>query len=460
MVKKYKIILSLLLVVLTAFTVVTVTGVIDINKMVDEMRDNKDDAVPKNTYEDIFSTYTKAGLPLLKTDVEDVFYTMDTEGNVAFYKAGTGMIAKLPETGTFDVEVDCSGQILPVKIHYIRTDGKTVGYGLFTNINHPEVYLYEYAFFKVTDQFDAYDSKSDLLLLIDVDKSRFYSEDKVYSESFYLYSDNKTAVFLNEDQRIVDLTAKLKTDYKMFTDDILHQDEGKILFFSSRFYNDYSYSDKTDIFISGGSGENVDNNRYVLDVASLNFWRTDDGTRYFAVKTEDAGESEGATEENKEEAPSRFALMNKADEETEEIASFEGSLKEDYLLCDNYLLNKNSGEIYDVLTDKTVKLDYSLIAKTFSPDIFTMSENGKYCVVRGRNSLNKPSIAVIDFVNNKTLAFTDNVFGYVASLQMLNDGTAVVSLAAGENSSTYYQLVYSCREGAPSTDVTDAAIVG
>lgn len=456
MVKKYKIILSLLLVVLTAFTAVTVTGVIDINKMVDEMKGNNDNDVPKNTYEDIFSTYTKAGLPLLKTDVEDVFYTMDTEGNVAFYKAGTGTVEKLPETGTFDVEVDCSGQILPAKIHYLTTGGKTLGYGLFTNIDHPEVYLYEYAFFKVTDQFDAYDSKSELLLLIDVDKSRFYSEDKVFSESFYLYSDNKTAVFLNEDQRIVDLTAKLKTDYKMFTDDILHQEEGKILFFSSRFYNDYSYSDKTDIFISGGSGENVDNNRYILDVASLNFWRTKDGTRYFAVKSEENGEAEGTAE-----APASFVLMNKGDGATEEIASFEGSLKEDYLLCDNYLLSKKSGEIYDVLTDKTVKLDYSPVAKTFTPDIFTMSENGKYCVLRGRNSLNKPSIAVVDFENNKTLAFTDNVFGYVASLQMLNDGTAVISLAAGENSSTYYQLVYSCKDGASSVPgTTDDAIVG
>ena len=453
MVKKYKIILSVLLVVLTAFTVVTVTGVIDINKMVDEIKENKEETVPKNTYEDIFTTYTKAGLPLLKTDIENIFYAMDTDGNVSFFKASAGNIEKLTETGVFEVVAECSGQKLPAAIHYLEAGGKTIGYGLFTNVNHPEVYLYEYAFFKVTNQFDAYDSRSDLLLLIDVDKSRFYSEDKVYSESFYLYEDHKTAVFLNEDQRIVDLTAKLKTDYKMFTDDILHQDEGKILFFSSRFYNDYSYSEQTDIFISGGSGENVDNNRYILDVASLDFWRTDDGTRYFSLKKD-------ASEENTEETPEAFALMNMSDGETEEIISFEGSLKEDYLLCGNYLLNIKTGEIYDVLTDKTEKLDYSLVAKTFSADIFSMSENGKYCVVRGKNSLNKPSIAVFDFEKNKTLAFTDNVFGYVASLQMLNDGTAVISLAAGENSSTYYQLVYSCKEGADAFTDTTAAIVG
>lgn len=453
MVKRYKIILSVLLVVLIAFTTVTVTGVIDINKMVDDIKNNDDDAVPKNTYEDIFDTYTKAGLPLLKTDIENIFYAMDTDGNVSFFKASAGNVEKLTETGVFEVVAECSGQKLPATIHYLEEDGRTVGYGLFTNVNHPEVYLYEYAFFKVTDQFDAYDGKSDLLLLIDVDKSRFYSEDKVYSESFYLYEDHKTAVFLNEDQRIVDLTAKLKTDYKMFTDDILHQDEGKILFFSSRFYNDYSYSEQTDIFISGGSGENVDNNRYILDVASLDFWRTDNGTRYFALKKD-------ASEESTEEVQEAFSLMNMSDGEYEEITSFEGSLKEDYILCGNYLLNKKSGDIYDVVNDRSLKLDYSKIASTFTPDMFTISENGKYCVVRGRNSLNKPSLGVMDFENNKFTTFTDNVFGYVASIQALNDGTAVVSLAAGENSSTYYQLVYSCKESAVDVNSSDSAVVG
>jgi len=319
MIKRYKAILSILLVILVAFTVVTVTGVIDINKMVTEKE--KETEIPKNSYEDVFTTYTAAGLPLLKTDIENVFYTMSTHGDVAFFEIADGKVANIPLTGTKNMSVSCSGQTLTAQVHYIEKDGRTMGYGLFTNDLHPEVFLYDYAFFKLTNQFSAYMSKSDLLLLIDVEKERFYDEDKVYSESFYVSSEDKTSYFLNEDQRIVDLSARLRTDYKMFTDDILHQEESKIMFFSSRFYNDYAYSDNVDIFLSGGSGENVDNNRYIQNIASLDFWKTDEGVLYF-VNVEDSTEN---TDE--QTVPSAFTLNLFDGEESKEIKLFDGSLQ-------------------------------------------------------------------------------------------------------------------------------------
>ncbi len=436
MIKRYKAILSVLLVILVAFTVVTVTGVIDINKMVTEKE--KENEIPKNTYEDIFTTYTAAGLPLLKTDIENVFYTMSTHGDVAFFEIADGKVANIPLTGTKNMSVSCSGQTLTAQVHYIEKDGRTMGYGLFTNDLHPEVFLYDYAFFKLTNQFSAYKSKSDLLLLIDVEKERFYDEDKVYSESFYVSSDDKTSYFLNEDQRIVDLSARLRTDYKMFTDDILHQEESKIMFFSSRFYNDYAYSDNVDIFLSGGSGENVDNNRYIQNIASLDFWKTDEGVLYF-VNVEDSTEN---TDE--QTVPSAFTLNLFDGEESKEIKLFDGSLQEDYILSGSFLLNKATGDVYDIINDKSFNIDYEKFETSFTPDLFTVSENGKYCIIRGKNNLEKPSIGVLDAEKNEFFTFTDNVFGYVASMQALNDGSIAISLAAGENSETYYQLVYSC----------------
>lgn len=437
MIKRYKAILSLLLVVLCVFAVITVTGVVDINKAIKEYEENNTEAGEiKHTYEDIFSTFSGAGLPLLKTDVENVFYTMDKQGSVNFYKVTSRNIEKIDGVQSFDVTVTCSGQKLPVTIYYIEYEEQTIGYGLFTNEEHPEVFLYDYAFFKVTNQFEGYDSKSDLLLLADVEKERFYDENKVYSESFYLYSSHETKNFLNEDQRIVDLQAKLRTDYKMFTDDILHQTEDKILFFSSRFYNDYSYGDKVDIFISGGYGENVDNNRYIIDVASLDLWRTEEGVYYFADKT--AEDEEEQTEDTAKEA---FSLMYYDGDKSEEVISFEGSLENDFILNDSFLLNIKSGEVYDVLTGETIKLDYSQFDVSFVPDLFSVSENGKYALIRGKSNLGKPSLGVYDREKNELDTFTDNVFGHVASMQVLNDSTIVISLAANEAATTYYQLV-------------------
>ncbi len=446
MIKRYKAILSALLVVLIVFAVVTVTGVFDINKIIKENEEkNTDISTQKHSYEDVFDSFTAAGLPLLKTDIENVFYTMSTEGDVNFYRVANRNIEKLSDAGVMDISVSCSGQTLPVTIHYVEIDGQTLGYGLFTNTAHPEVFLYDYAFFKLTEQFDAYSSKSELLLLADIEKERFYDEDKVYSESFYLYDSKKTKNFLNEDQRIVDLNARLRTDYKMFTDDILHQEESKILFFSSRFYNDYEYSDQVDIFISGGSGENVDNNRYILDVASLNFWRTEDGVLYFADKTAE----ESADGEAAESAPA-FSLMRYSDGEASEVISFEGDIDTDFILDGSYLFNIKSGEVYDVLTGKTFRIDYTRFETSFTPDLFEISENGKYCIVRGKSNLGKPSIGVLNTENGEFYSYTDNVFGHIASMQLLNDSTIILSLAANENATTYYQLV-SMVGAAPST---------
>lgn len=434
MIKRYKMALTALLAVLIAVAVVTVTGVVDINRIIKEAQENETSGQPSaDTVEDIFSTYSSAGLPLLKTDVENVFYTMNKAGEVGFYKVKNGGIERIDGVESFDVTVTCSGQKLPVTVYYIEVDGKTLGYGLFTNENHPDVFLYDYAFFKLTNQFDAYDSRSELLLLADIEKDRFYDENKIYSESFYLYKSHETKNFLNEDQRIVDLNARLRADYKMFTDDILHQDSGKILFFSSRFYNDYGHSEKVDIFISGGYGENVDNNRYVTDIASLDFWETEDGIVYFVNKE--------SADDNDEAAVSAFSLMSYDGKNQEEIISFEGSVKEDFLISGSSLLNISTGAIYDILTGDTKTFDYSEFEVSFTPDLFKMSEDGRFCLLRGKSNLGKPSLGIMDMKTGAVATYTDNVFGHIASMQVLNDGTVVLSLAASETAEAYYQLV-------------------
>lgn len=452
MVKRYKMALSALLAVLLVFAVITVTGVVDINKMIREKEENEiSQEGIKHSYEDVFSTYSEAGLPLLATDLENVFYTMSKTGDVGFYKVVNSKIEKISDVGVFDVTVTCSGQQLPATIHYVEIDGHTLGYGLFTNEEHPEVFLYDYAFFKVTDQFAGYDSKSKLLLLIDIEKDRFYDENKVYSESFYLYESKETKKFLNEDQRIVDLNARLRADYKMFTDDILHQTEDKILFFSSRFYNDYGYSEQVDIFISGGYGENVDNNRYILDVASLNFWETEDGIIYFA-DTRVAEDTDAA-------ATTAFSVMCYKDGESEELISFEGSLEEEFILSGTKLLNIKSGEIYDVISGETVKFDYKKFETSFVPDLFKTSDDGRYCVVRGKNNLGKPSLGIMDTKTGNIYTYTDNVFGHIASIQALPDGTVILSLAASETAETYYQLVADIDSATPAEDIAEETTI-
>jgi len=153
---------------------------------------------------------------------------------------------------------------------------------------------------------------------------------------------------------------------------------------------------------------------------------------------------EDSTENTDEQTvPSAFTLNLFDGEESKEIKLFDGSLQEDYILSDSFLLNKATGDVYDIINDKSFNIDYEKFETSFTPDLFTVSKNGKYCIIRGKNNLEKPSIGVLDVEKNEFFTFTDNVFGYVASMQALNDGSIAISLAAGENSETYYQLVYS-----------------
>ena len=421
MVKKYKIILSVLLLVLVCVGVITVTGVFDINAIVRKHEEANNEELA-TSYTDVFLSMTGENSPLLKTDVENIYYAMDTEGNVNFYRAENGELTMIEESGSFDVKAPCSGQEIPAKIHYIELPERTIGYGLYTNTLYDGVFLYDYAFFKVTDMFPDFANEASLLMLLDVDKSRFYQDDKVFSESFYLYDDHTCAHFLNENQRIVDMNARMRTDYKMFTSDILGQ-TGNVLFFSSRYYTAYEDSDQIDILTSGGDGENVDNVQYIVGVDSLHMWETDDGV-YYLSKT-DTG----------------FSLRRYDGKETTDIRAFEGTLAEDYLIDGQYLLHRATGEIYGVLSGETKQLDYSHFKKGFEPDMFSISENGVYCVVRGSNNRNRPVIGMTDFVSGAMTDYEHDVFGYTAVLHVQNDGTVIISTATGVSASSYYQLL-------------------
>ena len=421
MVKKYKIILSVLLVALICLGVITVTGVFDINRIVKEHEEEKNKELTI-TYSDIFASMTDENSPLLKTDVENVYYAMDLQGGVRFYRVENGAFTQIEESGSFEVKAPCSGQELPAVIHYIDLPEKTIGYGLFTNTLYDGVYLYDYAFFKVTDMFPGYTEEAPLLMMLDVDKTRFYQDDKVFSENFYLYADHTCKHFLNENQRIVDINARMRTDYKMFTSDILGQ-TGNVLFFSSRYYTALEDSSKLDILTTGGTGENVDNVQYITDVATLHMWENDKGVYYFS-----------RTEEG-------FVLRLFDGENTTDVKSFAGSPEEDYMICGQYILNKASGEIYGVLDGSVKQLDYTGLRRDFIPDMFSISENGAYCVFRGANNRNRPVLGMTDFVKGETSNLEDDVFGYTASLHVQNDGTIIISAATGESASSYYQLI-------------------
>ncbi|MBQ7688049.1 MAG: hypothetical protein IJT27_02405 [Clostridia bacterium] len=425
MAKKYKIVLSVLFVVLVALAAVVVSGVFDVSRRVEQQTESGDNLAGKSVYTDLYRIDTGVALPVLKTTLNGLYYTMSKEGDVSFYEIENGALVKRAETGSFEVEAECSSQTLPAVIHYVEREDGLYGCGLFTNLLYPDVMLYDYGFFQITDMFPGYSSNR--LLMIDVDASRFYSNDKVFSEIFKLYDNNNTEHFLSENQRTVDFAARMKTDYKMFTNDILDQgDNGNVLFFSSRYYVDYAESGKLDIFTSGGAEVNLDNVRYVVDIASMHFWRTEQGTQYFALN--DAGGFD-------------LCSVASAEAEPEVLASFEGKIDKDYIVDGAYLFSKQTGEVYNVLTGETYTVNYDVFREGFRADQFYISPSGRFCVIRGANTDNVAACGVADLQTGAITAYTNEVFGYLAGAVVEDDGTVVLSIASGESGTSFYQLV-------------------
>ena len=128
--------------------------------------------------------------PLVKSDIDSIYYCVKPDGKVSFYEYNGSALA--PYTGdveTIDLKPECSYVNIPITVYYIEKDGKTLGYGLFTNANDDSVELYSYVFAKLIDAPTVYDLQSKMLLL-STDEKEAYSADKSYCEIFSVNMEN------------------------------------------------------------------------------------------------------------------------------------------------------------------------------------------------------------------------------------------------------------------------------
>ena len=165
--------------------------------------------------------------------------------------------------------------------------------------------------------------------------------------------------------------------------------------------------------------------RYALNVASLNFWRSGSDTYYFSKNYDD----------------NSFSLFRSDGKDTTEIKKFSGDIKKDYLISGEFILTKSTGEVYNCVSGQSLGIIYSCFKSGFTADLFTMSKNGKYAVIRGVNGDNMPACGIMDFDSNRITAYEDSVFAYIANVHALNDGSVYISAATGESASAFYQLI-------------------
>lgn len=372
--KKYKIIVPLLS-ALAVFAIVTAPLAPGYFKktLSDDPNDQlfADFTLAQSTYTQMLTGTGTVDFPPLQTDIPTLFYAINpADGSVAYYEAAaTGLVPYKGTVKTVEVTVTCSDQKIPVTLYYTQQGEKTVGYGLFTG----PADIYVYAFFKLTDLPRAYD-KDGHLLLMDFDKDNFWIKDKLYTEAFFINLDrtgSEPQKMTTDNSRTVDLSGAMRSDWVLFTDNFLKNLGNKPYFLSSRDYNLDQKGLVSDVLEYKKSQSRI---KRLPSAATgiLGLWARGEGDSLMYLKARENG----------------FDCL-KFDGKNEQIMkSFAGDYFEDYLQNGNYLLNKKTLVLTDLLTGAEKTLT------DFPADrvmLFSVSPDGSHVVAATTSARATPS---------------------------------------------------------------------
>ena len=401
--KKKLSILVVLLALVCVFAALVFSGVLSINKATEEPEEttSADSVTSSDDYINSVKANGTNDLPYLETDIEGIYYTMSTKGEVKFYSYENNTFTPVESAGTYDVSVVMSEQNVSTTVTYYEKDGEVAGYGLYTG-KTDSFDLYPYAFFRLTNYGS---NSSSYMLLVDVTEDDFYSNSKIYEEPFIFKPGSSSSTkMLSEASRTVGINGTKRSDYFIFNDSVIEASGSNQLFFSGRQYSEAD--ERVDLFRSGGSGNNVDNIRLVTDV--LGYW----------VKNVDGAIMYITCDENGNIAVMKYDTDSK---ESEAVKTFEGSKREDVLVSGDYLYLADKNTVYALTEDKEVKLNYAGVAD-FRADMFVC--NGESFIVRGYSEKLFAVMIQASLENGAVIkSFTNEFFREIVNPVNVNDNT-------------------------------------
>lgn len=313
----------------------------------------------------------------LPTDISGIYYTADLSGNVAFYEYSDGEFAASSlEVKQISTSIKASKESIPVTVKYIEKDGKTFGCGVFTSDMNANVEIYSYAFVKLTNKPAGYGEG--YLLLADFEKENFYKSEKIYSEIYnFNLSTGSASTYVSNNTRLIDKNGAYRNDWTMLTDEFIANLGDAKYFISSRYYTGEERGTRSDIMVLS--------NNYRPEIVAediIGMWFVNDASGMHYLKKTDTG----------------FASIVNAGGTETVAANFDGDFFADYMLSGNYLINRSSLVITNLITNSTVTLADIDISDA---DYFSMNEEGTKAVFAkyGKTNSNGTVIQTLIFCN-------------------------------------------------------------
>lgn len=322
----------------------------------------------ENIYSFENSAYTKSlsvkganGEIFLPSDIANLYFTADLKGNVAFYDYANGAFtASALPVKQVKANLAATYETIPVTVNYIEKDGKTFGIGVFTSDMSESVKVYAYAFVKLTNKPSGYGTGH--LLLADFEKENFYSADKIYSEIYnFDLASGKTSTYVSNNTRLIDKNGAFRNDWTMLTDEFIANLGGAKYFFSSRYYTADEKGTRADIMILS--------NAYKPEIVAkdiLGTWFVNDANGMHYLRKTDKGFSN--------------VYNNGAGESV--LSEFDGDYFADYLQDGQWLINKKTLVVTDLMTGATKTLkdisiaDFDSVYASADGSKFVFAKNG------------------------------------------------------------------------------------
>lgn len=301
--------------------------------------------------------------PLVQSDFDNIYYSVKADGAVEFFEYnGNSFIKYGGEVNTVELKPSCTYYKIPITVYYITVEGKTLGYGLFTNKNSDaEVNLYSYVFAKLIDAPSVYGLKGKMLLL-NADTDQAYCKDKTYTEVFSVDMAKKScSAIVSQRDRNADKNGRRSERWSMFTDSYLATVSKRAGMISGRLYDE-----STEIYdvYDLNKSENKPHKSGIYGT----FLREDSDSGLIYLKKTDDG-------------------FNSVKYITEEktVAEFKGDFAKDFVFSGDWVFDRNTKTFTNLISGKQIT------AEKVSSNVsdFSVNADGSCIVALSTNSVNQ-----------------------------------------------------------------------
>ncbi len=292
-------------------------------------------AQQKDLYTSLASYDRENQYPFIQSDIDNVFYVIEPNKDVEFFEYNYGNFSKIKSAKKMDLTVDCHGQEIPVTMSCITRNGKTLGYGNFVSISSKN--MYSYAFFKLCNAPKNYVGNADFLLFVDFNNENVFNFKKQYSMIFEVNSKTKkVSKVLNSNNQAISIeTGKPRDDFFIVDDDVISSYDDQILFISSRNYKQSNEAYGADVFSK--KDRNTPSKLIASEIVD-GFVRQDKDEIIYLQKS-------------KNHKSGSFSLISstKNNSKSTVLRTFDGDFKENYIRCGDFLIDKATMTLYDLV---------------------------------------------------------------------------------------------------------------